>query len=176
MSLTPRQKLTAVSIGCGIVLGACAWIFWYAASAVTDNDAVRAGIQQKIDGLEQDRVRSQAFSALLARRRDDIGSIGGFFPERNHPVIFLQTLESLGRTTGATIAIDVDDGAGDADHLGFRVTLTGSEQALVLYVRLLERAPYDLAIIEINETRNASDSSAGPGNQMVLTISVRTQQ
>ena len=177
MRLTPQQKLIAASAGAVLVLGVCAGGFWFIASGVGEDEAVRAGIQGRLDALAEDRGRAQASNALRAGRQEDRARILGFFVDRAHPIAFLQMLERLGRTTGATVAIDVDDGAGDEQHLGFRVIVEGGEQNAVRYMRLLEHSPYAIVVSDISEEKKSPDaaSSSGSPDRLVVSLRVRTQ-
>lgn len=176
MRFTPQQKLIAASAMSALTLGACLRIFWFVASGVTQDDAVRADIQTRLDGFAQDRLRAQAARVLRAERQGDITRILEFFVDRAHPVAFLQTLEELGRATDTAVTIEVDDAGSDREHLGFRVIVEGSEQrSMVRYVRLLERLPYVIAVSEINEERRSPEAQSGPADRLVASFRVRTQ-
>ena len=178
MRLHPRQKLIAASAASALALGASVWIFWFFASGVSEDGAARAAIQARLDGFAQDRLRTQAFGMVRARRQEDIGRILGFFVDRARPIVFLQALEGLGRATGTAVAIEVDDAAGDGGHLGLRVIAEGSgQQTMARFVRLLERLPYAVTVTQINEEKKSSDAGArpGPSDRLVVALRVRTK-
>ncbi len=161
-----------------LVFGACMGGFWFVASGVMRDDAVRADIAARLDGFAQDRARAQAFSVLRAERQEDITRMSEFFVDRARPVAFLQALEGLGRATGTTIAIEVDDAASDTEHLGFRVVVEGSGQKnMARFARLLERLPYVITVGEINEEKKSPDAAvtSGPSDRLVVSLRVRTQ-
>ena len=158
------------------MLGACVVVFWLVASGVGGGDAGRAGIQGRLDALAEDRGRAQASNALRAGRQEDMARILGFFVDRAQPIAFLQALEGLGRTTNTAITIDVDEGASDETHLGFRVIIEGSEQNAVRYMRLLGRIPYVMAVSDISEEKRSPDgASSGPPDRLTVSVRVRTQ-
>lgn len=178
MRLTPRQKLIAVSAGSLGICAACVWFFWFFASAVLRDDAVRAAIQTRLDGFAQDRASAQAASALGAEKHGEITRITGFFADREHPVIFLQALEDIGRAIGAAVAIEVDDGANDSEHLGFRVLVEGSaEDSAVRYMRLLAHLPFLMTVTQMSEEKKSSDAphQSGPRDRLVVSLRVRTK-
>lgn len=148
------------------------------ASGVMRDDAVRAELTARLDGLAQDRLRAQAVSALRVERRQDITRIIGFFADRAHPIAFLHTLEDLGRATGTAVVIEVDDAGSDGDHLGLRVIVEGNGQdRMVRYMRLLEHLPYVMTLTQIMEEKKSQNfvSQSGPSDRLVLSLRVRTQ-
>ena len=178
MRFTSRQKLIAVSAASLVICIACLWVFSFLASAVLRDDAVRAAIQARLDGFAQDRASAQAASALGAERQRDITRIFGLFAPRAHPVIFLQSLEGIGRAIGASVAIEVDDAANDSEHLGFRVIVEGNAQdSAVRYVRLLERLPFLITVTQMSEEKKSPDvlTQSGPRDRLVVSLRVRTK-
>lgn len=177
MRLTHRQKLIAVSVASLATCLACLWVFWFLASAVLRDDTVRAAIQTRLDGFARDRASAQVAIALSAERQADITRIFGLFVDRTHPVVFLQALESIGRAIGASVVIEVDDAANDSEHLGFRVIVEGdAEDSAVRYMRLLERLPFLITVIQMSEEKKPSDAAQfGPRDRLVVSLRVRTK-
>jgi len=174
MRLTPRQKLIATAAVSLATLGAAVWVFWFAASGVARDEAVRADIQARLDGFARDRSRAQAFRALRVKRQEDVTRILGLFVDRARPIGFLRTLEGLGRATGSAVTIEINDAASDSDHLGFRVIVEGGGQdAMTRYVRLLERLPYTITVTQISEEGRSPD--AGFPDRLVVLLRVRTR-
>lgn len=177
MRFSPKQKLIATVTVSAVALGACLWGFWVVANGVLRDDAVRADIVARLDALAADRAHAQAVSALRALRQEDSARVATFFIDRTRPIQFLQALESVGRVTGAAVAIDVNDAGSDATHLGFRVIIEGGRQDMVRFLRILERLPYLITVTEINEERKSPDAraSSDPSDRLVVSLRVRTQ-
>lgn len=178
MRLTPRQKLIAASAVSATLLTGYVWFFWFVASGVMQNNAVRADIVARLDGFARDRSRAQGASALRAERHEDITRLLGFFVDRARPIAFLQMLEGIGRATGSAVVIEVDDAASDEAHLGFRVIVEGGGQnSMIRFVRLLERLPAVITVTQISEEKKSPDTQvgSGPPDRLVVSLRVRTQ-
>jgi|GEM_PF-3404987 hypothetical protein len=174
---SPRRKFVATLSASIAVLGVAFWGFGYIASVILRDQATRADLQERLVSLAQDRVRADAAAALRGRRGDDIARVLGFFVERARPVVFLQSLENLGRITRTTVTIDVDDDGVAAGYMGFRVIVEGEGRDTARYLRLLEHLPYVMTIAEISDEKALSDGSAqtGPPDRLAVRLRVRAR-
>lgn len=152
--------------------------FRYMAGSVIRNGNAILEIQSKIGGFARERMDAKVIEKFLDERGEDYTRIREFYVDAKQPVAFLENLEALARATGNALAIDLDGGGNDARHLGFRLTLEGSEKSLLAYVRLLERVPYHVEITEVFYQSLISDvprQAGEPLARLSITLRVRTR-
>lgn len=179
MKFLLQQKWIIASAAATLIIGVYAWGLWSLATRILTDDAVRSGMQNRVDKLALDRASARVFGELRVRRQGDLARIRAFFADRSHPVAFLEVLEDLGRETGSQIAIDVDDASSDEKYFGFRMRIEGAEQGILQYLRLFERVPYAIVITGMRYERSSrdNDSSLSPGtsSKLILSFRVRAQ-
>lgn len=180
MKFFSQGKLIAVSMASALMIGICGWGWWWFCARVLADDAARSGIRQKIERLAASRASAHAFAEFRDARQEDLSRIGAFFSDRSRPIALLQALEALGRATGNQIMIDIDDASSDDKYLAFRVSIEGSEQSILRYVRLLEHIPYQTKITAMNYERSPRDSravlSSGASGRLIVALRVRAQK
>lgn len=176
--LHPRARLIFISVVFLLLVAGAGFTFWHMAGSVLRSGSVILEIQSKIDGLARERVDAKLIERLFGERKDDYMRIKEFYADSEQPVAFLKNLEAFARATGNTLAIDVNEGGSDARHLSFRLALEGKEKDLLAYVRLLERAPYLVEIMEVlyqNLALEESRRAGSPPARLNITLQVRTR-
>lgn len=178
MRLYPRARLIFISVVSFLLVGSAVFAFRYMAGSVIRNGNAIWEIQSKIDDFARERMDAKIIEEFLDERGEDYARIREFYIDAKQPVAFLEHLEALARTTGNALAINLDGGGNDARHLGFRLTLEGSEEGILTYVRLLERVPYHVEIAGIFYQSLVSDVPPRAGEPLArlsITLRVRTR-
>src|SRR3989344_39316 len=102
MRNTPRQKsIIAIVISFLLIPASIAatWFLCREMQAIkTEIQTIRGGIAS----LEAENGAIRDFQAVRSRRADDIGRINKFFIEKDRPLAFIETIESLGRIPQTT--------------------------------------------------------------------------
>lgn len=178
MKLSPRSIIAVASAVSVLEIAGGAWLFWTIAASVVDERQRIVELQTRIDGFEHDRAFASEFSSLRQSRQTDIARIETFFPDRDRPIAFLEALDLVGTSAAQKSAVDLDEQGGDAEHLAFRVTVSGTLTELRRYLHAITLMPYDIAIKELAYQHQVVAPSSGvpaPPDQLRISILIRTR-
>lgn len=175
MRFSPRQKLTVMSFASLSAVLALTLIFGALAGRVLASRNKLAEIQASIHMREERRAGAKTLAATLGARQADIARIRSFFIDPVRPLGFIEALEELGRRTDTAVAIDVNEQKRDAAHLGFRITLEGTEESLITMARLIELLPYDVSMEEFMFQRLSPDAAGQIPAPVRLFVGVRVR-
>jgi hypothetical protein len=139
------QALLAVSCAIAAVLA-----YVYFVRGVDNFSESIRGIESDVATKEEERRLARHSQDLLEEKKEDLAKIYRLFVNRDHPVEFIEELERLAAETKNTVSLDISDSEQASDSLFFRVSVKGSKESVVNYLRLMEAAPYLITIQEIN--------------------------
>ena len=163
-------------LACGTSLGLFMWLAQSVAAAAARREAIVARIADLAG--QWATVRSTSF--LSQERAADLERIKKFYLNPREPVAFVETLETVAKSTGNRITLTADEGTNSGGGIIFRATLDGTQGSVVRFVRALERAPYLIHVQEISFQNVAAEKSGGSGvslragARMIVIIRVRT--
>lgn len=170
------QKFAVTVVAAATAVLLAAWGFGNAAAGIAGGGAARAAVREKIAHRAEERRRAKLSEAVMAHRADDVARIAAFPISRASPVAFLEAVEGMAARTGATVAIDVDEGRTTETSLRFRFTVEGIEQNVLRFVQALELLPYRLDILEMGLQNTSPETPDGgrraPRARLVLALDV----
>ena len=172
MRMTPMQKMIgAVAVSVAAVAAAGGVFLWLAFSVAREGLA-RGAISSRIRDMAEERALARAASAVAEARAGDLARIRGFFINRKKPLAWVEFLEASARAAGNSIALALDEGAGDA--LIFRATLEGTPESILRALRAWEAAPYAFSPEDfIFQKLPAQSSGVLPAYPARLIITIR---
>lgn len=156
------------------------WVYGSMALAVNRADSSLAEVEVRIAALETERKQARGLDRIIEERGEDLNRIETFFVDRDHPLEFIERLESLAKTTGNLIALGVE-GTPTASYLTFRITLDGLEANVTNYLKLFELLPYEMRVEEFSlqkisgSSLSVSGSTKSSDTRLTAVISVRTR-
>lgn len=171
-----QKSIIAIAVSFLLIIASIAgtWFLYREMRAIkTEIQTIRDGIAL----LEAENGTIRDFQTIRSRRRDDIGRINKFFIEKDRPLDFIEAIESLGRITHSTLAIDAGGVSKESDYFIFRLAIDGDQENTLKFLSLLERMPYTIRISSLT----VSNLEGNPQNPEVrrtrlsLTINARTK-
>ena len=177
MRNTPRQKsIIAIVISFLLIPASIAatWFLYREMQAIkTEIQTIREGIAS----LEAENGAIRDFQAVRSRRADDIGRINKFFIEKDRPLAFIETIESLGRITQTALAIDAGGMSKESDYFTFRFAIDGDRENTFKFLSLLEQIPYNILIssFTVSPTEGDPQNPEARRTRLSLTIKARTR-
>ncbi len=177
MKDTQKQKsIIAITISFFLIIVSIAgtWFLYREMQMITTEIQI---IREEIASLEAENGAIRDFQAVRSRRADDIERINKFFIEKDRPLDFIESLESLGRVTHSTLAIDAGGLSKESDYFTFRLAIDGNQENTFKFLTLLERMPYTIIVSSLA----VSNLEGGPQNpeaqrtRLSLTIKARTK-
>lgn len=180
--LVATQKFAAIILLSAAGVLVSAWTFVRLSSGALDARASIIQIQADTKRFEEDQVAARTLAKVVGERTADIGRLKAFFVDRQEPVAFIEQLEDLGRATHTSVSLSLPSSSGSTDNgvLSFRITVDGSPDNLVTYVKLLGLLPYnvalhDLAFQKLEEGQGIVGAPTG-SHRLTLLISVATSE
>lgn len=134
-------------------------------------------IREEIFTLEAENGMIREFQTIRAKRAEEMTRIHAFFIDKDRPLAFIEALESLGRQTKTSLAIDAGGASKDPKYFTFRLSLEGSREDTLAFTALLERMPYEILIrsFTLSSSEGAAESPGAPRTRLLLTISAKTK-
>lgn len=177
MKSSQKQKsIIAIAVSFFLIIASIAgtWFLYREMRAIkTEIQTIRDGIAL----LEAENGAIRDFQTIRSRRADDIKRINKFFIEKDRPLDFIEAIESLGRTTQTTLAIDAGGMSKESDDFTFRLAIDGEQKNTLKFLSLLEQMPYTVRISSLA----VSNLEGNPQNpemrrtRLSLTIKARTK-
>ena len=142
---------------------------------------VKAEIQEIKSGIasieaENDAIRN--FQMIRSSHAADIKRIRAFFIEKDQPLDFIETIESLGRSTHTKLTLDALPTTNKTTSLTFRIVAEGNEKDVFRFLSLVELAPYQITIHSFAVNQVAELGPVTPEaakTQLSFTIEVKTE-
>ena len=145
----PRRKLFLV-IGISlVVLIFWGWVLIRLLRQVKNAGITLRELEGKIVELEAKRKEAGDIQTLLQDRAEDLAKINSFSVNKERPVIFIEDLEDAARKTQNRVIIDFDEGRSRDKNIFFRLTIEGSKDSVLKYLKLLEFMPYQIKVEEM---------------------------
>ncbi len=157
-------------------------IFWWLLLYVR-NSAMRLGdVESKIAVSEEERKVARAAETFLKEQERDLERIRLFSPNKERPVEFIESIESLGKDTGNSIVLDFDEGRSKGANLVFRITVEGTAQSVRQYLRIMELMPYEIHVEDLafqrltiaNESEKQQVSRSLPTHRLTAVLNIKT--
>lgn len=146
---------------------------WY--SVVSGESQHVADLQSQIDTANKNVERIAAARAALAEIADDEATVQGYFVPEAGVVSFINNLEHLGSLEKANVSVLSVAAAGPSTQPVLLLTLsvTGTFDAVMRTVGLIEYAPYDLFISKLSVA--SGDKGSWQANMSVTVGSAPVQ-
>lgn len=147
------------------LVSAGVWIAAYRYLATTTARAVEARdiVRQAADNKAIEQKLAAAYDATAFDR----ARLGSFFVPSDGVVVFIESLESLGKETGtlASISSIVTEGidgavAGSVGSIRAKVDITGSWEGVMRALRLAELMPYNSSIGDVMLDQSSGQSQS----------------
>jgi len=132
--------------------------FWYA--AIEAKSAAVAELKDEVTTKNENAGRIASARASLAELSGSEEIIQGYFVPETGVVAFINNLEAQGRRQGTTVSVlSVSTSATEKPPtLVFSLTISGSFDAVMRTVGVIEYAPYDLSISALAITHDGKSS------------------
>ena len=143
-------------------------------NGVRNGERATRDVEEKIASLKQEEQSARAAGTLLQERRADLARITAFLVPKDNPVVFIETIEDLAKTTGNRLELTLNEGGRREQELAFIALVEGTETSVTRYLRLLELLPYAITLDTVRFERVARDGE-NSGNRLTFGLRVRTQ-
>jgi len=144
--------------GSACALALVGYGFWYA--AIANKSAAVAALQENIEAKSETMSRLSAARIALTEISGDEAAVQRYFVSETEAVAFIDSLESLGRSQGATVHVlsvsTVRTSAQPA--LALSLSATGTFDAVMRTVGAIEYTPYALSITALSVGKNGAES------------------
>ncbi len=156
--MTPKKLLISASLLVLIALGGLGYVGYLvkkeykAWEDITNQLAIANRKSDDISILKQNVEQS----------RDKLSQLDGFFVSNNNLVVFIESLERLGRDTGVDLTVNNAE-SGDKMRVSFRVQ--GSFSNIYAFTALLEKLHYQISV----DTLNINVFNQGEGKAVAWT-------
>lgn len=145
----PHQNIILTALFVLFLVGSLGVSFWLMIRSIKNFGQSFQNIANKIAAHEEDREQARHADALVKKRETDIKKVKEFFIDRKEPVLFIEQLEEIARTTRNKVALTIDEEKGETNSLMFRVSVQGSEATVRMMLTLIELMPYQIAVEDI---------------------------
>ena len=150
------SRLFVALAACGITI--IGYGFWYA--AIEAKSAAVAELKNEVTTKNENAGRIASARASLAELAGSEEIIQGYFVPETGVVAFINNLEARGRKQGAVVSVlSVSTSATEkSPTLVFSLTISGSFDAVMRTVGVIEYAPYDLSVSALSITHDGEKS------------------
>ncbi len=169
----PQRRASYITIAVSFLLvtglgGATFFLYQHLQTVKTEIQS----IQERIAILETEKSAIRDFQIIQMERKTDIDHIKAFFIEKDRPLLFIETVEMLGRKTNTKLSLDAEVPKQNEPHFTFRVTAEGTYRDVVRLLTLIERLPYEVAIRSYGITVLTADREKA---RLTIALQVKTQ-
>lgn len=105
------------------------------------------------------REEIKSLNVLMKKIEAEKSLIDSHFAQSTNPVPFLDTLEKLARSVGATNTVSSIELSKDGGSLLVGMSVSGSFEAFYKFLTLLENSPYGLEFISMNLDKEGGEGS-----------------
>ena len=175
-NIQKQKSIVAIAISFFLIIASIAgtWFLYREMRGIkTEIQTIRDGIAL----LEAENGAIRDFQTIRSRRADDIKRINNFFIEKDRPLDFIEAIESLGRITRSTLAIDAGGIDKESDYFTFRLAIDGDPENTLNFLSLLEQIPYTIRVSSFTVS-NLEGNPQDPEmrrTRLSLTINARTK-
>ena len=169
-SYFPLALAILVLLLSGAVYGGVQYLFGQEQTHITDNE-------RQIENKKSEIARAHQAQAALTTLADDEAVLKGYSLSRQDIVAFLESLQSTGTALGSQVHVlsVSDEIAGMHPRVTLSLLITGSFDAVMRTIGMLENAPYDTVLS--NLTLSSNQPPKGPVEwSAATTISVGVQR
>lgn len=106
---------------------------------------------------------------LIKNKNQDIQRIERIAINHQRPLVFIETIEQISRTTGTKMTLTVNEIPDDAQALMFRTSFEGGETNIRRILALIQQLPYQIHIESISFQRDTPLNTASRQNTLPLT-------
>lgn len=111
-------------------------------------------LQQQKRQLEQDQKIINSSEEIYATYKEDIEDLLAVFPSEEDVLIFLETLQDVGKKHGSNVSARFSSPSpqqeGDKLFLLFRLTMTAKKDSLDSFLQELENLPYMTRLLTLS--------------------------
>lgn len=178
MKTNQKQKSIVLLVVSGLLVATSLVGTWYTYSTMT---SIKSGIQvirDEIGALEAENDSIRDFQFIRSNRADDIDRINSFFIEQERPLAFIESVESLGRTTRNVLVLGAESNLTGSGYFTFRITVEGERKNALRFLSLIETMPYQLYIETYDLTTLSLPTPGLPDSEktrLAMTIKVKTK-
>lgn len=142
-----------------VLIGALASLYIYLVADVGTAAASLESLVAKIHSEEENQRQARVLRGVLEDRAGEVARARSFFVVKSEPVAFIEFLEGLAHKTNNVLVIDPRAVPNDP-NLHLLLGIDGTEKSALQYLSLLELAPYDIHIEDLN-FQKLNTASAG---------------
>lgn len=155
MNSSLTRLLVALTVCAITIIG---YGFWYA--AIEAKSAAVSQLKSQVAAKDENAKRIASARASLAEIAGSEAVIQNYFVPETGVVAFINNLEAQGRKQGTTVSVlSVSTSAEGAPlTLSFDLTITGTFDAVMRTIGVIEYAPYDLSLSALSLTHDDKNS------------------
>lgn len=180
MTLSPLKKFLIISLIPLAITIALLFAFIFISNHIFNyRDTLQVTMGNLVTN-EKDFNHMQKISELIKNRNQDIQRIKHIAIDHERPLVFIETIEQIGRISGVKVTLTVNDKSDNAHVLVFRATLDGSEKNVRDMLALIQELPYQIKIENVSFQRDvvnnftAQQTILRPLTHLLLTMNVKT--
>ena len=144
VSVTVQLGITVFIAACAVA--GAAMLFIILAGRIESSQTALIDLESRIANGDEARAEAASSRGALALRVESLDRVSRFFLGPDRPVGFIETLEGLARRTRTTAAIDIDEANSTPLVYTFRLTVEGSDTAVLRYLDLVLLLPYEVRV------------------------------
>lgn len=173
-----KQKSIITIVFSGVVLFALTGGAWYLYKIMNSINSEIQATRSEIASIESENDVIREFQQLVTKRAPDINRVHALFIEADRPLRFIETIESLGRTTKNLITLDAQSPGNDTQYFTFRITAEGEKRNVFRFLDLLEHMPYEITVRSYSSNALSEQDPTDPESQrmrLALMLEVKTK-
>lgn len=123
--------------------------------ALSERSAAVADLKGQVDGKAAMARRIASARAALSQIAGDESALQSHFVSATGVVLFINRLEEYGKRQGAEVAVSSVSAGGTREQPSFlfTVAITGTFDAVMRTIGMIEYAPYHIAISQVSATK-----------------------
>ena len=151
--ITTAQRITIIAL---LMFGVILSMYLFVYKRIDFMYSELNKIKTELDIMDVATTNRQDTVKLLNNSKTDIEELNKYFVPLKDPAVFLETIESLGKYTGADVEVetlkridDVKKGTDDADikqKVNVEIALSGKWEEVYRTLSLMEKMPYAITI------------------------------
>lgn len=118
-------------------------------SKINDASAAILQARSRMQYLDEASAASKLNEKKLSHESDTLSKIDAMFLDKNNPLLFIETIETLAESSNVSLAIDALQDNSSVPPM-FRLTLLGRKDALLDFLFKLENGPTFVAVREFS--------------------------
>lgn len=181
MHITPLKKIIIASVILLALITGLSFALIVISNNVHEYRNSLATTAAKISSNEKNFSRMVAISDLMKNHAQDIERIKNIAIDPHRPLLFIETIEQIGRSTDVKIALTVDEKKENTQSLLFHATLVGNQNNVHAMLALIQQLPYQIKIENFAFQRDvplnlsSRQTTLSSITRLILTMRVATQ-